>query len=67
MASDVDLDDGDDSALVVLAESENYAVLLGEDLNGEPIYNIELGSLTLHLFGEEWRELVALIKEAASK
>jgi hypothetical protein len=51
--------------LVVLAETENYAVLVGENIDDEDIYNIELGNVTLHLFREEWQELVELIKVAA--
>jgi hypothetical protein len=58
-------ENGDDSPLVLLAETENYAVLLGDDADSEPIYNVELGSVTLHLFREEWDELVSLITQAA--
>jgi hypothetical protein len=50
-----------------LFETENYAVLRGEDSDGEDIYNIELGTLTLHLFVEEWEELVLLIRSAANR
>lgn len=56
-----DYEEGD---LEVLAETEHFAVLLGEDEDGEPVYNVELGMVTLHLFSEEWRELVQLIREA---
>ncbi len=52
--------------LRVLAETESYAVLLGEDMDGEPIYNVELGAITLHLFQEEWAELVELVNKVAS-
>lgn len=50
--------------LVLLAETEHFAVLVGDDEDGEPVYNLELGSMTLHLFREEWDELVAVITEA---
>lgn len=56
--------DHDEAPLTVLAESERFAVLLGEDEEGEPIYNLELGMVTLHFFLDEWRELVELIREA---
>lgn len=56
-----DYEEGD---LEVLAETEHFAVLLGEDEDGETVYNVELGMVTLHLFAEEWRELVQLIREA---
>ncbi|MBN1430350.1 MAG: hypothetical protein JXB07_18415 [Anaerolineae bacterium] len=51
----------EDMPLEVLAETESYAILLGQDMEGEPVYNIELGSITLHLFEDEWSELVELI------
>lgn len=55
-----------DDPLVVLAETENYAVLVGENLDNEDVYNVELSNVTLHLFREEWQELVELIKTAAA-
>jgi hypothetical protein len=54
----------DEDPLAVLAETENFAVLVGENLDSEDVYNIELGNVTLHLFREEWQELVELIKMA---
>ncbi len=63
--NDGNMPQGDEMALVVLAETDNYAVLRGEDLDGEMVYNIELEGLTLHLFQEEWDELVQLITMAA--
>lgn len=58
---------GDEAPLELIAETENYAVLTGEDGEGERIYNVELGNVTLHLFREEWDELVQLIGDAARK
>jgi hypothetical protein len=58
---------GDPAELELLFETENYAVLRGEDSDGEDIYNIELGTLTLHLFEEEWEELVLLIRSASGR
>ncbi|HOA22782.1 MAG TPA: hypothetical protein PK801_07605 [Aggregatilineales bacterium] len=57
-------DPNEDMPLVLLAETENFAVLLGQDDDGEPVYNLEFGTFTVHLFREEWQELVELIKEA---
>lgn len=59
--------DGEGMELELLAETESYAVLRGADLNGEPVYNVELGPVTLHLFAEEWQELVSLIQAAAKR
>jgi hypothetical protein len=47
--------------LVLVSETDNYAVLLGEDADGEPVYNVDLGFLTLHLLKEEWQELLKLV------
>lgn len=54
----------EDGELVLLAETENYAVMVAEDMEGESVYNIQLGSVTLHLFEEEWEELIQLIRRA---
>nr|MBN1228816.1 hypothetical protein [Anaerolineae bacterium] len=54
-----------DDPLVMLAETENFAVFTGKDADGELVYNIELGSMTVHMFQEEWDEFVLLIKDAA--
>jgi hypothetical protein len=57
-------DQHEPAPLVILAETEHFAVLVGDDEDGEPVYNLELGSMTLHMFREEWDELVAVINEA---
>lgn len=57
--------DDNGAGITILAETENYAVLMGADLEGEPVYSIELGNVTLHLFQDEWEELLELI--SASK
>jgi len=57
----------EDNPLDVLAETENFAVLVGEDIEGETIYNVELGTVTLHLLLEEWEELIELIRAATKK
>ena len=49
-----------------LAETENYAAWLSTESDGEVVYHLELDSVTLHFFQEEWDEVVALI-DAASK
>jgi hypothetical protein len=60
MANQPDFEDAPE----VLAETENYAVVLSENEEGERIYNVDLDSVTLHLFLEEWTELVELIRDA---
>lgn len=51
----------------VLAESEEsgFAVWRNEE-DGEYMYHIELGGLTLHLSPEEWEEFVVLIRNASA-
>ena len=44
-----------------LSETENFIVWKATD-EDEVLYHIELGGITLHLTGEEWDELVTLIK-----
>ena len=46
---------------VTLAETQNYMVWTAEELDGETTYNVELGSVTLHFFKEEWDEFLQLI------
>jgi hypothetical protein len=55
----------DHDPLVMLAETENFAVFTGRDADGETIFNIELGSVTIHLFREEWDEFIELVRAAA--
>ncbi len=45
-----------------LAESQNYIVWKAEEPDGETTYHLELGTVTLHFFQEEWKELLGVIK-----
>jgi len=65
MSADTNHNDDDMSPLAILAETDNFAVVVGEDHDGEDVYSVELGTVTLHLFKEEWDELVTLIKDAS--
>jgi hypothetical protein len=47
-----------------LAESDNYAIWTSVEPDGETVYHLELGSVTLHFFLEEWEELVGLVQAA---
>jgi hypothetical protein len=46
----------------MLSETENFAIWSSPDDDNATIYHIELGSITLHLTGEEWQEFLDLIK-----
>lgn len=48
----------------ILAESDNFAVWISKEPDGEVVYHVELGSLTLHFFQEEWEEFAGLIDAA---
>lgn len=45
-----------------LAESENFMLWVSEEPDGEVVYHIDLGAVTLHFFQEEFDELLKLIK-----
>jgi hypothetical protein len=49
---------------VTLAETDNYMIWTAQDDEDEMTYNLELGSVTLHLFKEEWEEFLQLIRSA---
>jgi hypothetical protein len=45
-----------------MAETDNYLVWKADEPDGETTYHIELSSITMHFFEEEWKEFIALIK-----
>jgi hypothetical protein len=49
----------------IIAETSNYLAWKAEEPDGEITYHLELGSLTLHFFEEEWREFLDLTKSLA--
>lgn len=46
-----------------LAETSNYMVWKAHDPDGEDTFHLELGSVTVHFFKEEWREFLDLIDD----
>ena len=50
----------------ILAETENLTVWRSREEEGF-LYHLELGSLSLHLYPDEWEELVNVITQAVSK
>lgn len=46
-----------------LSVTENYAAWVSVDPDGEVTYHIELGTITVHLFPEEWDDIVTLIRD----
>lgn len=54
----------DDIPTDTLAETSNYVAWLSDEPDGESVYHLELGTVTLHFFQEEWNELVSLVEKA---
>ncbi len=50
-----------------LAETENYLIYSAEEPDGETTYNVELGTVTLHFFREEWKEFLQLMAQIKTK
>ncbi len=46
----------------ILAESENFSLWRAEEPDGEATYHLELGTVTVHLFREEWEEFSKLME-----
>lgn len=53
------------SDIQMLGETETYAVWVSEEAEDDgPVYHLELGNITVHLFPEEWEEFMDLIRQA---
>ncbi|NDJ59808.1 MAG: hypothetical protein GYB67_01715 [Chloroflexi bacterium] len=49
-----------------IAETENFTAWLSKEPDGETVYHLEIGQVTLHFFREEWEEVLALIEAAGA-
>ena len=45
-----------------IAETNNFIAWSAEEPDGETTYHLELNSVTLHFFQEEWQELMQLMR-----
>ena len=45
-----------------IAETDNYVAWSVEEPDGETTYHLELNSVTLHFFKEEWDEFIELMR-----
>ncbi|MCP4542827.1 MAG: hypothetical protein GY832_37370 [Chloroflexi bacterium] len=54
-----------DPGIEILSESENFSMWRAEDPDGEITYHLELGSVTVHFFREEWEEFMKLMGEVS--
>jgi hypothetical protein len=56
MMSDADLN------TETIAETSNFILWKADEPDGETTYHLELGTVTVHFFQEEWEEFIELIK-----
>ncbi|MCA9989699.1 MAG: hypothetical protein H6666_15405 [Ardenticatenaceae bacterium] len=45
----------------IIAETDNFIIWASRE-EGEAVFHVELGGISLHLSSEEWEELVILFK-----
>ncbi|HEY44977.1 MAG TPA: hypothetical protein G4O11_13435 [Anaerolineae bacterium] len=45
-----------------IAETENFIAWKAQEPDGEVTFHLELGTVTLHFFKEEWEELLELMR-----
>jgi hypothetical protein len=50
-----------------LAETEGYMAWQAEEPDGETTYHLELNSVTVHFFEEEWQEFLQLARAILKK
>lgn len=43
-----------------IAETENYQAWVSQEPDGETVYHLEMGQVTMHFFKEEWDEFLQL-------
>ncbi len=53
----------EEPTIEILAESENFSLWRAEEPDEETTYHLELGTVTVHFFREEWEEFLELIGE----
>lgn len=63
--SELTMAQNNDLPTKAIAETENYIVWEVEEPDGEMTIHVELGTVTMHFFREEWTEFLALIKDAS--
>jgi len=49
--------------IVILSETENFSLWQAEEPDGETTYHLELGTVTVHFFREEWEEFIQLVQK----
>ncbi|MCK5053849.1 MAG: hypothetical protein KAR65_06205 [Anaerolineales bacterium] len=54
--------ESDEISTKILSETSNFIVWMAEEPDGESTYHVELGTVTLHFFREEWEEFLEAVK-----
>ena len=54
--------ESEDISTKILSETTNFIAWMAEEPDGETTYHIELGTVTLHFFREEWDEFLEAVK-----
>ena len=49
-----------------LAETDNYLLWRSQEPDGEVSYHVDLDTVTLHFYQEEWQEFVDLIRSGGN-
>jgi len=55
----------EEPVIEILAESENFSLWRAEEPDGEMTYHLELGTVTVHFFREEWEEFIELVRQTS--
>ena len=45
-----------------IAETDNFIAWKAQEPDGEVTFHLELGTVTLHFFEEEWEEIIELMR-----
>ncbi len=56
------MNNNSDPKTQTIVETDNYLAWKAEEPDGETTYHLELNSVTLHFFTEEWEEFLELAK-----
>lgn len=54
--------DQPDLSTNVIAETDSFIAWKASEPDGETTYHLELNSVTVHFFEEEWEEFLELVK-----
>jgi hypothetical protein len=57
------VDDNSEPKTDTLAETANYIAWKAEEPDGEVTYHLELNSVTVHFFEDEWQEFLDLVRK----